>query len=83
MHDPEFRSEREQVQELAGWLEGGYESMIKEFEKMDQKGKLPVYFDHMMVSRGEKHLYVSVAWFLVPPPQGGTPSIGAMAFDAD
>src|SRR5581483_11822904 len=83
MNDPEFRSEREQVQELAGWIKGGYESMIKEFEKMDEKGKLPVYFDHMMVSRGEKHHYISVAWFLVPPSPGVTPSIGAMAFDAD
>ena len=44
---------------------------------------MPYMFDPEWVTRGDKHLYQSVAMFLVKDETKGMKAIGGMAFDAE
>jgi signal transduction histidine kinase len=94
MEEPDFRAESQDLEKMTpDWMKVDYEQLVKAFREMESKGKLPVYFTHNVVPRGDKHGYQSVALFLVPqrpqePTTEGTtpeetPTIGGLAFDAE
>jgi len=84
MQEPDFHAESEDIEKMTpDWMRIDYEQLIKEFREMESKGKLPVYFTHNVVPRGDKHGYQSIALFLVPQTPEETPTVGGLAFDAE
>jgi signal transduction histidine kinase len=57
--------------------------VIKNLQKMDSKGKKPIFFEYEWVPRGDKHGYEPYALFLLPHTPGQAPTLGGMAFDAE
>jgi signal transduction histidine kinase len=84
MQEPDFRAESQDLEKMTpDWMKVDYVQLVKEFRGMESKGKLPLYFGHNVVPRGDKHEYQSIALFLVPQTPEETPTIGGLAFDAD
>ncbi|HEV2492217.1 MAG TPA: HAMP domain-containing sensor histidine kinase [Terriglobia bacterium] len=84
MQEPDFHAESQDIEKMTpDWMRIDYEQLIKEFREMESKGKLPVYFTHNVVPRGDKHGYQSIALFLVPQTPEETPTVGGLAFDAE
>jgi len=84
MREPDFRTESDELAKMmAGWAKIDYDYMVKKLHELDSKGKTPVLYDGNHVSRGDRHLYQSVAVFLLPHAPGEKPTVGAMAFDAE
>jgi len=84
MRDPDFHSEAEDFEKMApDWMKVEYHEFVKTFREMESKGKLPAYFTHDAVKRGDKHEYQSVAVFLLPETPGTDPALGGLVIDAD
>ncbi|HEV2117461.1 MAG TPA: HAMP domain-containing sensor histidine kinase [Terriglobales bacterium] len=83
MDNPDFRAESEDLQHMMIWLKLDYEPAIKKLSAMEEKGKLPAYFESHTVHRGDKLLYESIVSFLVPPKSGQQAALGGFVFDAD
>jgi signal transduction histidine kinase len=84
MQEPDFRAESQDLEKMTpDWMKVDYVQLVKEFRGMEFKGKLPLYFAHNIVPRGDKREYQSIALFLVPQAPAETPTIGALAFDAE
>ena len=84
MREPDFRTESDELAKMmAGWAKIDYDYMVKKLHELDSKGKMPVFYDGSHVSRGDRHLYQSIAVFLLPHTPGERPTVGAMAFDAE
>jgi len=84
MREPDFRTEGDELAKMmAGWAKIDYDYMVKKLHELDSKGKTPVFYDGSHVSRGDRHLYQSIAVFLLPHTPGERPTVGAMAFDAE
>jgi len=84
MQEPDFHAESQDIEKMTpDWMRIDYEQLIKEFREMESKGRLPIYFTHNVVPRGDKHGYQSIALFLVPQTPEETPTVGGLAFDAE
>jgi signal transduction histidine kinase len=83
MDDPDFRSESEELQHMMIWVKMEYEPEVKKFRDMEEHGKMPLVFEGNRVHRGDKLLYESVGYFLVPGKAGQESALGGMVFDAE
>src|SRR6516164_1452278 len=83
MKEADFRAEGEELMKWVAWMKMEGASMIKRFQEMDSKGKMPAIFENNRVPRGDTHGYQSVAVFLLPQTPGEEPALGGMAFDAE
>lgn len=81
--DPDFRAEVDELQHMMVWMKMEYEPTVKRFRSMEEGGKLPAYFEQNKVRRGDKYLYESVVYFVVPQKPGQEPALGGFAFDAE
>jgi len=84
MHEADFRAESDDLGKmLDGWMKLEYEEIVKKFEEMDSKGKMPAFFEYNRAPRGDKRAYQSLAVFLLPKRPGERPTLGAVAFDVE
>ncbi len=83
MDNPDFRAESEDLQHMMIWVKLDYEPAVKKLSAMEEKGKLPAYFEGHTVHRGDKLLYDSIVTFLVPQKAGQQAALGGFVFDAD
>src|SRR6516164_861786 len=84
MREPDFRTEGDELAKMmAGWAKIDYDYMVKKLHELASKGKTPVFYEGNHVSRGDRHLYQSIAVFLLPHTPGERPTVGAMVFDAE
>lgn len=81
--DPDFRTEVDELQHMMVWMKMEYEPTVKKFRSMEEGGKLPAYFEQNKVRRGDKYLYESVVYFVVPQKPGQEAALGGFAFDAE
>jgi signal transduction histidine kinase len=65
------------------WMKVEYKEMAQEIAKAQKKKGTHYYFFGNSAPRGDKHLYQSVAMFVIPDASGKPQAIGGMAFDAD
>ena len=83
MDDPDFRSEVDELQHMMVWMKLEYETAAKKFRSMEEEGKLPAYFESMKVRRGDRYLYESVVYFIVPQKAGQEAAMGGFVFDPE
>jgi signal transduction histidine kinase len=83
MDNPDFRAESEDLEHMVTWVKLDYEPGVKKLSAMEEKGKLPAYFEGHTVRRGDKLLYESIVTFLVPQQAGQEAALGGFVFDAD
>ena len=81
--DPDYRAEVDELQHMMIWMKLEYEPAVKKFRMMEQEGKLPAYFDANKVRRGDKYLYESVVYFVVPQKAGQEAAMGGFVFDPE
>jgi signal transduction histidine kinase len=83
LRDAEFRAEAEDLQKMnEAWLKVGYDEYSKEMEKGHQKGK-PYFYESSWSSRGDKHIYKSVAMFVKHDAETGHKVIAGIVFDGE
>jgi signal transduction histidine kinase len=83
LRDAEFRAEAEDLQKMnEAWLKVGYDEYSKEMEKGHQKGK-PYFYESSGSSRGDKHIYKSVAMFVKHDAETGHKVIAGIVFDGE
>jgi len=83
MDDPDFRAEVDELQHMMVWMKMEYEPAAKRFRSMEEEGKLPAYFEQNKVRRGDKYLYESVVYFVVPQKPGQEAALGGFVFDPE
>jgi len=83
MDDPDFRAEVDELQHMIFWMKMEYEPAAKRFRSMEEEGKLPAYFEQNKVRRGDKYLYESVVYFVVPQKPGQEAALGGFVFDPE
>ena len=85
LKDAGFRDEAADFSHMMdNWMKMQYKETADEISGMQvQKRGAPYYFFHNSAPRGEKHLYESVALFLIKGDSGDAKGIGGIAFDAD
>jgi len=84
MDEPDVIKESEQLQKMVHtWIPTEFEEAVKKMKGMEKKGKLPVFFEGEWVPRGDKHLYTTTAYFLLPHQDGEPDTIGGMQLDAE
>ena len=67
---------------MDGWMKLEYKEMVDEITQVRKRGT-PYYFFANSAPRGDKHMYQSVALFLITSPSGQVQGVGGIAFDAD
>jgi signal transduction histidine kinase len=83
MDDPDFRSEVDELQHMMVWMKLEYDTAAKKFRSMENEGKLPAFFEQNKVRRGDRYLYESVVYFIVPPKPGQEAAMGGFVFDPE
>ena len=84
MEEEDFRTEGDQLEKMVrAWIPSEFEEAVKKMKGMVAKGKLPVFFDGEMVPRGDKHVYTTVAYFLLPVEDKQGATIAGMEMDAE
>jgi signal transduction histidine kinase len=84
LKEPEFQEEGEKFLEMAKrWMPGYYEELVPSLKKKETHSSAPYNFDSNWPTRGDKHLYQSIAMFLVPGKDKDKPAIGGIIFDAE
>jgi signal transduction histidine kinase len=83
MDDPDFHAEVDELQHMMVWMKMEYEPAVKKFRSMEEKGKPPAYFEQNKVRRGDKYLYESVVYFVVPQEPGQEAALGGFVFDPE
>jgi signal transduction histidine kinase len=83
LRDPQFRTEAEDLEKMNdAWLKIGYQEYSKDIEKAHSKGR-PYIYESNWPSRGDKHLYQSVAMFVKHDEETGQKVIAGIVFDAE
>jgi signal transduction histidine kinase len=81
--DEAFRNEADNLNKMfEGWLKVEFNEMSEKLAHNEKKG-MPYIFDGEWVSRGDKHVYESVAIFVVKDEKKASHAIAGVAFDAD
>ena len=84
LKEPEFQEEGERFLEMAkGWMPGYYEELVPSLKKKEAHSSAPYIFDSNWSTRGDKHLYQSIAMFLVPGEDKDKPAVAGVIFDAE
>jgi signal transduction histidine kinase len=84
LKEPEFQEEGENFLEMAKrWMPGYYEDLVPSLKKKETHSSAPYMFDSNWPTRGDKHLYQSIAMFLTPGKDKDKPAIGGVIFDAE
>jgi signal transduction histidine kinase len=68
---------------VGGWMKIEYTDLAEEIAKAQKKKGSRYYFFGNSAPRGDKHMYQSVALFVIPDGSGKPAAIGGIAFDAD
>ncbi|HZR57079.1 MAG TPA: HAMP domain-containing sensor histidine kinase [Terriglobales bacterium] len=83
LQDASFEKEASGLSKMIGtWMAASYDDFEKELKMSDKKGK-HYYFESNWVARDDKHVYQSIAHFLVTDPKTGDGAIAGMVFDAE
>ena len=83
LQDPGFQAEGDEFSKMANtWLKIDFADFTKKLAKMEHKGT-PYVCDANWVTRGDKHVYSSAAYFLKTDEETGRQFIAGMVFDAD
>ena len=83
MKEPEFHEEGEIFLKMArSWMPSYYDELVGGLQKKERTG-FSYICENNWPARGDKHLYQSLAMFLIPGSDGGKPSIGGVIFDAE
>jgi signal transduction histidine kinase len=83
MQDPDFRAEADEFSKMAEtWMKIDFEDFSKKLAKMEHKGT-PYVCDATWVTRGDKHVYSSSAYFLKTDEDTGRKFIAGLVFDAE
>ncbi|HSB74904.1 MAG TPA: HAMP domain-containing sensor histidine kinase [Terriglobales bacterium] len=83
MDDPDFRVESQDLEHMMIWLKMDYQPIVKKLQEMAKADKPQVFFESNRVHRGDRMLYESVAYFIVPQKGGQEAALGGFAFDAE
>jgi len=80
---PGFRDEHEYMSKMLDtWWKIEYDEFSEKLAKMEKHGT-PYYFSGDWAPRGDKHLYISTAFFLTKDRETGKRVIGGISFDGD
>ena len=81
--DASFHAEGESLSRMFGsWLPVDYEEFSKKLTVMAAKGS-PYTFENNAPVRGDKHIYQTMAIFVMAPDKQGHRPIGGIVFDAE
>ncbi|HKW24943.1 MAG TPA: HAMP domain-containing sensor histidine kinase [Terriglobales bacterium] len=83
MDDPDFRAEVDELQHMMVWMKLEYGTAAKKFRSMEDEGKLPAFFEQNKIRRGDRYLYESVVYFIVPQKAGQEAAMGGFVFDPE
>ena len=84
LREPGFREESEGLFKMAkAWLPSDYDGIVEGIGKKKKLTDLAYACENNWPTRGDKHLYQSMAIFLVPTSEGRKPAIGGVVFDAE
>src|SRR5215469_9607425 len=81
-NDQSFRAEADNLSKSDSWLKIEYKDLVEKITKMEKKG-VPYYAFPNWVSRGERHVYQSIALFVKVDETSGKKSLGGIVFDAE
>jgi len=80
-NDEAFRNEADHLTKMFdGWLKMEFSGMAEKLAHNEKKGS-PYYFEGEWFPRGDKHVYQSIAMFLVKDEKKGSHAIAGVAFD--
>ena len=83
LNEPDFREESESFFKMVKlWLPVDYDGVVESLGKKEKLTGHPYSCESNWPTRGDKHLYQTVAIFLMPS-EGGKPAIGGVVFDAE
>ena len=83
MSDPDFRTEADELPHMVSWIKPEYEPIVKRLREMEGEGKPPAIYDGNKVRRGDRYLYESVVYFVVPQKAGQEAAMGGFVFDPE
>lgn len=84
MSDPDFVKEASGLSKMFDmWLGPEFDDITKGIAKNAEKNGMPYKFDNQWTMRGGKHLYQTMALFLVQDDKKGQKAIGGIVFDAE
>jgi signal transduction histidine kinase len=83
LKDSGFRDEADDLSSMmVRWMKIEYQGTVHDIARKNKKGMRYVFFANW-APRGEKHVYQSVAMFLIKGDASQDKAIGGIAFDAD
>ena len=84
LKEPDFVEERDKFLEMAkAWMPGYYDELVTGLKKKELHTGVHYTFENNWTTRGDKHLYQSVALFLVPGHEEGKPGVALLMLDAE
>jgi signal transduction histidine kinase len=83
-NQPEFEEEGDKFLEMAkGWMPGYYDELHINLKKKEKHMGVPYVFEGSFTTRGDKHLYQSMAMFVIDGTGETKPPIAGVLFDAE
>jgi signal transduction histidine kinase len=83
-NQPEFEEEGDKFLEMAkGWMPGYYDELHINLKKKEKHMGVPYAFEGSFTTRGDKHLYQSMAMFVIDGTGETKPPIAGVLFDAE
>ena len=83
-NQPEFEEEGDKFLEMAkGWMPGYYDELVVNLKKKEKHTGVPYVFEGSFTTRGDKHLYQSMAMFVIDGTGETKPPIAGVLFDAE
>lgn len=83
-NEPAFEEEGDKFLEMAkGWMPGYYDELHVNLKKKEKHMGVPYAFEGSYTTRGDKHLYQSMAMFVVEGSGEAKPPIAGVLFDAE
>ena len=83
LQDASFGAEASVLSRMIGtWMTAAFDDFKKDLEMDEKKGK-HYYFESNWSARGDKHIYQSIAHFLVEDPKTGSKAIAGVVLDGE